>query len=291
MEQTLTEPHTIGRPLSGAQVGNYLLLRELGRGGNAHVYLAEHLYLKHKVALKLLNLSLTQHEDLMRFQFEARLLAQLRHRHIVRALDFGWEGDTPFLAMDYAPGGIIQQAFQRGVPQSLFRVLPVVLQVASALQYAHNHHVIHCDVKPENILLGPCGVVWLADFGIATTATWIPGKRYGKQEIQGTARYIAPEQLRGTPLPASDQYSLAVMVYEWLCGEAPFRGTEVSVCVQHVSCPPQRLRERVASISPAVERVVLKALEKDPQQRFAHVLEFASALRQASVELRISAPL
>jgi serine/threonine protein kinase len=152
MEQTLIRPYTIERSVSGAKVGNYLLLHELGRGGYAHVYLAEHLYLKHQVALKLLNLSLTQHEDLVRFQFEARLLAQLRHRHIVRALDFGWEGDTPFLAMDYALGGIIQQAFQRGVPQSLFRVLPVVLQVASALQYAHNHHVIHCDVKPENIL-------------------------------------------------------------------------------------------------------------------------------------------
>lgn len=130
MEQTLIRPYTIERSLSGAKVGNYLLLRELGRGGYAHVYLTEHIYLKHQVALKLLNLSLTQHEDLVRFQFEARLIAQLRHRHIVRALDFGWEGDTPFLAMDYAPGGIIQQAFQRSIPQSLFRILPVVLQVA-----------------------------------------------------------------------------------------------------------------------------------------------------------------
>jgi len=284
MEQTLVRPYTIERSLSEAKVGNYMLLRELGRGGYAHVYLAEHLYLKHQVALKLLNLSLIQHEDLVRFQFEARLLAQLRHRHIVRALDFGWEGDTPFLAMDYAPGGIIQQAFQRDVPQSLFRVLPVVLQVASALQYAHNHHVIHCDVKPENILLGPCGEIWLADFGIATTATCIPETRYGRQEIRGTSRYIAPEQLRGTPLPASDQYALAVMVYEWLCGAPPFGGSEIAVCVQHVTAPPPRLRARIPSILPAVERVVLKALEKDPHQRFAHVLEFAFALKQASVE-------
>lgn len=286
MEQTLTEPCAIGRPLSRVQVGNYLLLRELGQGGYANVYLAEHPYLKHQVALKLLNLSLTQHEDLVRFQFEARLLAQLRHRHIVRALDFGWEGDTPFLAMDYAPGGIIQQAFQRGVPQSLFRILPVVLQIACALQYAHNHHVIHCDVKPENILLGPRNEVWLADFGIATTTTCTPGTRYGSQEIRGTSKYMAPEQIRGIPLPASDQYALAVMVYEWLCGAPPFGGSGIAVCVQHVSASPPRLRERVPSISPAVERVVLKALEKDPQQRFAHVLEFASALKQASLEKR-----
>src|SRR5713101_1169802 len=286
MEQTLTESYVVGRPTTGEQVGNYLLLRELGRGGYAQVYLAEHLCLKHLVALKLLNLSLNQHEDPVRFQFEARLLAQLQHRHIVRALNFDWEGDRPFLAMDYAPGGPIQQIFQQGVPQSLFRILPVVLQIACALQYAHNHHVIHCDVKPENILLGPRNEVWLADFGIATTTTCIPGTRYGSQEIRGTSKYMAPEQIRGIPLPASDQYALAVMVYEWLCGAPPFGGSGIAVCVQHVSASPPRLRERVPSISPAVERVVLKALEKDPRQRFAHVLEFASALKQASLEKR-----
>jgi serine/threonine protein kinase len=189
MEQTLTEPYAIGRPLSGAQLGNYLLLRELGRGGYAHVYPAEHLYLKHQVALKLLNLSL------------------------------------------------IQQVFQQDVPQPLCRILPVVLQVARALQYAHNHHIIHCDVKPENILLGPDNQVWLADFGIATTIGSIPRMPYGKQEIRGTVSYMAPEQIRGTPLPASDQYALAVMIYEWLCGAPPFSGTEIAVCVQHVSAP------------------------------------------------------
>ena len=116
MEQTLTDPSVIGRPLTGERVGNYLLLRELGRGGYAHVYLAEHLSLKQQVALKLLNRLLTQHEDLVRFRFEARLLAQLRHRHIVRILNFDGEGKTPFLAMDYAPGGTIQQVCQQGVP-------------------------------------------------------------------------------------------------------------------------------------------------------------------------------
>src|SRR5215831_79886 len=99
-------------------------------------------------------------------------------------------------------------------------------------------------------------------------------------------RYMAPEQIRGTPLMTSDQYALAVMVYEWLCGAPPFSGSEIVVCVQHVSAPPPRLRERVPSISRAVEHVVLKALEKDPRQRFAHVLEFASAFKKASLEQR-----
>lgn len=286
MEQTLTESYVVGRPTSGEQVGNYLLLHELGRGGYAQVYLAEHLYLKHLVALKLLNLSLNQHEDLVRFQFEARLLAQLQHRHIVRALNFDWEGDTPFLVMDYAPGGTIQQVFQQGTPQPLLRILPVVLQIARALQYAHNHHIIHCDVKPENILLGPRNEVWLADFGIATTIGSLPRTSYGRQAIRGTVRYMAPEQIQGTPLPASDQYALAVLVYEWLCGGPPFSGTEIAVCFQHLSAPPPRLRERVPSISPTVERIILKAMEKDPRQRFAHVLEFASALKKASLGQR-----
>src|SRR6266566_787303 len=210
MEQTLTESYIIGRPMTGEQVGNYLLLHELGRGGYAQVYLAEHLYLKQLVALKLLKLSLNQHEDLVRFQFEARLLAQLQHRHIVRALNFDWEVDRPFLAMDYAPGGTIQQIFQQGAPQPLFRILPVVLQIARALQYAHNHHVIHCDVKPENILLGPRNEVWLADFGIATTMGSLPRTSYGRQAIRGTVRYMAPEQIQGTPLPTPVRSSTAL---------------------------------------------------------------------------------
>ncbi len=286
MEQTLTVPYVIGRPTTGERVGNYLLLRELGRGGSAQVYLAEHLYLKHLVALKRLKLALAQDEDLVRFQFEARLLAQLEHRHIVRALNFDWEGEAPFLAMNYAPGGTIQRIFQQDVPQPLLRVLPIVLQIAHALQYVHNHSIIHCDVKPENILLGPRNEVWLADFGIAITVGSLSGTSYGRQAIRGTVRYMAPEQIRGVLLPASDQYALAVMVYEWLCGAPPFCGTEIGVCVQHVSAPPPRLRERVPSLSPAVERVILKALEKDPRRRFAHVLEFASALKQASLRQR-----
>ena len=128
--------------------------------------------------------------------------------------------------------------------------------------------------------------VWLADFGIATTIGSLPRTSYGRQAIRGTVRYMTPEQIQGTPLPASDQYALAVLVYEWLCGGPPFSGTDIAVCFQHLSAPPPRLRERVPSISPTVERIILKAMEKDPGQRFAHVLEFASALKKASLGQR-----
>src|SRR5262249_46777536 len=105
-------------------------------------------------------------------------------------------------------------------------------------------------------------------------------------EVRGTARYMAPEQIQGHPLPASDQYALAVMVYQWLCGHPPFEGSALGICVQQVKTPAPRLRDHVPSISAAVERVVLKALAKDPQKRFAHVLEFVSALKQASLSER-----
>ena len=283
MESVRTSVYAPSQPTRRVQVGNYVLLRELGRGGYANVYLAEHLFFKTRVALKLLKDSIAGHEEIRHFQFEAHLLANLRHRYIVRALEFGWKDDNPFLAMEYAPRGTLQMSFSQEVPRPLASLLPAVLQTARALQYLHNHRVIHCDVKPENLLLGQHNEIWLADFGIATTISTAPGRRYNGREVKGTARYMAPEQIQGTPLPASDQYALAVMVYEWLCGQPPFDGSALGICAQHVSTPPPGLREHVPSISSAIERVVLKALEKDPHKRYAHVLEFASAIKQANL--------
>src|SRR6266700_2399005 len=240
-------------PLSGQQLGHYTLIRQLGQGGYASIYLGMHQYLNTHVALKLLNRFLASEEDVKRFQMEARILAYLGHRHIVRVLDFGVERSTPFLAMEYAPGGNLQQYFPQGRALPISAILPVVLQVASALQYVHNQGFIHCDVKPENMLLGPRHEIWLSDFGIALTSS-----------------------------PASDQYALAVMVYQWLCGQHLFQGAGLQVCLQHLSTPPSRLRNSVPSISPTVERVVLKGLAKDPYHRFAHVQEFAYALKRAS---------
>ncbi len=283
MEPALTRISFGEESFCGLEIGNYLLHRQLGLGGYAHVYLAEHLYLQSRVAIKVLNRSFVRHEELQHFLFEARILARLRHRHIVRALDFGWERGTPFLVMEYAPGGTLQQVLPQGIALPISYILPTILQIASALQYVHNHGVIHCDIKPENVLLGPRNEVWLSDFGIATTVTSASGTRYARREVPGTASYLAPERMHGRPLPASDQYALAVMVFQWLCGVCPFEGSALEICIHHLSTPPPRLRDRVPSISHAVERVVLKALAKEPQKRFAHVQEFALALKQASL--------
>ncbi len=269
-------------PLNGQQLGHFTLIRQLGQGGYASIYLGVHHYLHTHVALKLLNLFLASEEDVKRFQMEARILAHLRYRHIVRVLDFGVERSTPFLAMEYAPGGNLQQYFPQGIALPISTILPVVLQIASALQYVHNQGLIHCDVKPENMLLGPRHDIWLSDFGMDLTSSAVGNKQFRTHELKGSANYMAPEQINGGPMAASDQYALAVMVYQWLCSQHLFQGTGLQVCLQHLSTPPPRLRDLVSSIPPVVERVVLKALSKDPYQRFAHVQEFAYALKQAS---------
>src|SRR5947209_7831661 len=150
----------------GEHLGNYHLLRLLGRGGFAEVYLGEHLYLKSQAALKVLHTHLNE-EDTAQFMREAQLLAGLSHPHIVRVLDFAVQDGVPFLVMDYAPGGTLRQRHPAGTPLPLDSILAYVQQVASALQYAHDQRLIHRDVKPENMLLTAREDVVLSDFGLA----------------------------------------------------------------------------------------------------------------------------
>ncbi len=154
-------------------------------------------------------------------------------------------------------------------------------QVAAALQYAHERKFIHRDVKPENMLVGRHEEVLLSDFGLAALAHSTGS--LSAQEAVGTLPYMSPEQIEGHPRAASDQYALAVVVYEWLCGARPFEGSVSEVMVQHLSLPPPPLRERVSTISPKVEQVVLRALAKEPRERFGSVQEFAEALERASL--------
>ena len=265
----------------GQQLGNYRLLRLLGRGGFAEVYLGEHLYLKRRAALKVLHISL-EDEDIEPFLAEAQLLARLDHPHIVRVHDFAVEQGTPFLAMDYALHGTLRQRHPPGSCLSLAATVTYVKQVAAALQYAHDHQVIHRDVKPENMLLGANQEVLLSDFGISL---FTPSpEQLSTQNMAGTLPYMAPEQIRGKPSFASDQYSLGIAVYEWLCGERPFVGSHWQLVSQQVSDAPPPLREKDPSLPQAVEDVVLKALAKDPQERYGSVQQFAQALEQASAE-------
>jgi serine/threonine protein kinase len=262
----------------GKQLGSYRLIRLVGRGGFAEVYQGEHVHLQTSVAIKVLQMRLTR-QDQESFLSEAQIVASLRHPNIIRVLEFGVEESIPYLVMDYAPGGTLRQRYQSGVILTPLRILPYFKQLASALQYAHDQRVVHRDIKPENMLLGTDGELLLADFGIALGVQ--SSRSHRIEDIAGTVTYMAPELLRGRVIPASDQYALAVVIYEWLSGAPPFRGTFIEVASQHLFRAPPPLRQ--PSVSNEVEQVVLTALNKDPKRRFAHILEFATAFEQAAL--------
>jgi serine/threonine protein kinase len=249
--------------LVGQQLGNYQLIRLLGSGGFGDVYLGENVHIKTYVAIKVLhgNFSLQDKED---FKKEARTIEALVHTHIVRLLDFGEHGNKLYMVMDYAADGTLRDRHPGGSKVPLATVVSYVKQIADALQYTHDNKVVHRDIKPENIFVGHNNNILVGDFGIAVIAH---STRTLQPQIPiGTPGYAAPEQAQGLARPASDQYSLGIMVCEWLSGTPP----------------PFPLGIKIPAVSPAVEQVILKAFAKDQKQRFASVQEFANALEQVS---------
>ena len=262
----------------GQHLGNYQIIQLLGQGGCARVYLGKHRYLKSYAALKVLNTRIMP-DDERKFLAEAQTLANLRHPNIVHLLDFSIEKEIPVLIMDYAPNGSLRQCHAHGTQMPLTTVVDFVVQIASALQYAHNHNIIHRDVKPENILLDADQRLLLSDFGLSLLTP--PSQQLSTQDSAGTPLYIAPEQLQSKPCYASDQYALAVMVYGWLCGDLPFRGNQWEVGQHHIHTDPPPLRPMRPELPLMVETAVLKALAKKPQDRFGSTQAFAEALVQA----------
>jgi serine/threonine protein kinase len=263
----------------GQQLGNYQLLQFLGQGGFAEVYLAGHRYLHTRAAVKVLHAVLVQ-DEVESFLREAQMVARLRHYNIVRVLDFGVQDTIPYLVMDYAVHGTLRQRHVKGIQVPLPVVVGYTKQIAGALQYAHDQRLIHRDVKPENMLVGESQEILLSDFGIALAVQSTSSQR--PQNIAGSIAYMAPEQIQAHPRPASDQYALAITVYEWLTGNRPFEGTYTEVAIKHTMVPPPPLRQFLPQVSPRIEHVLMKALAKDPYQRFPTVWAFAQALEQAS---------
>src|SRR5215472_9264490 len=194
------------------QFGNYRLISLLRQGNSADVYLGEHVYLKTLAAIKVLQIRLSS-DNLDDFLNEARTIARLEHPHVVRVLDFGVQDTIPFLVMLYAPNGTLRQRHPKGSIISPDTITPYVKQVAEALQYAHDKNIIHRDIKPENLLLGRKNEVLLGDFGLALVAQ--SSSYQSTQMFAGTITYMAPEHIQGRPCPASDQYALGIVVYEW----------------------------------------------------------------------------
>lgn len=265
----------------GQQLGEYRLGRLLGRSRFAEVYYGEHQELNIPVAVKVLNWRYVR-EGAGKFLDQACTLAQLEHPHIVRVLDMGIEDLTPFMVMNYAPYGTLREYYPRHTRLPLSTIVSYIKQVADALQYVHDQMLIHRDIKPHNMLLGPEKQVWLSDFGVAMLSHSFDGIHSDIADFEGTVVYAAPEQLQGQPQRSSDQYALAVVAYEWLTGEWPFKGSFNDIAHQHLFDLPPRLRRKGLDIPSGVERVILKALEKDPERRFENVKTFADELEWAS---------
>src|SRR6266487_389608 len=223
----------------GERLGNYRLMRLLGSGGFAEVYLGQQIYLNTLAAVKVLHTHLTP-DAMGNFLTEARHLSHLDHPHILRVLDFGLAQEMPYLVMEYAPGGTLRERHPRGSRVPLQAIISYVTDVAPALQYAHDQGLVHGDLKPENLLLGKNERVLLSDFGIAlllptTNSLHVP-------ETYGTLIYLPAEQIRGAPGLQSDQYALAVMMYEWLSGQPPFQGSATELLSQWYSRPYQKIQ-------------------------------------------------
>jgi serine/threonine-protein kinase len=275
--------------LSGRQLSGYRLLRRLGKGAMAEVYLADQLSLGRQVAIKVLRSNLaTDGTYVERFQHEARAAAQLIHANIVQIYEVGYADGSHFIAQEYVQGLNLAELLTRRGPPETARVVAIVRQVAAALHKAAEHGIVHRDIKPENIMLSADGEVKVADFGLA--------RLYRAEEAQnltqigitmGTPLYMSPEQVEGKPLDTrSDIYSLGVTAYEMLAGEPPFRGeTALSIAVQHLNSQPQRLENLRADVPAQVCRIVHTMLAKDPVERFATPRQLLHELRSVSIEL------
>lgn len=263
--------------LIGQEIGNYKLLELLGQGSSAHVYLGEHKYQGFFGALKIqkqeTNSFPTTHQWKKGEGNEVSMLSRITHPHIVCMQEHGTQDDFQFLVMDWAKQGTLLDLFTQSVPIST--VATCVKQIASALQHLHTMHIVHRDIKPTNILVEQDHSVLVTDFELAIDYR-------SCRSTAGTPIYAAPEQKQGCPCPASDQYALGMLVYQWLCGELPFNGSSAETVAQHSNTsPPLSLRDKVPTLSSAVEQVVHTALAKDPDSRFTTIQTFAEAFAQA----------
>ncbi len=258
--------------------GNYVLVRLIARGGFARVYLARHVYLRSYVVIKVMR-TYPKRLDQRLFLREAQIMASLSHSRIARILDFGIQGTTPYIVMNYFPRGSLRKRHLQGERLPLNIILRYARDLADALEYIHHKGFVHQDIKPENMLVGPNNKIVLCDFGITVTVS--EAHSQGLQDIVGTVSYMAPERLEGRVYAASDQYALGIVFYEWLTGERPFRGSPEEIAWQQCYAAPPLLRRKYPEILPDVERAVLRALEKDPKDRFASVRDFVTALEQA----------
>jgi serine/threonine-protein kinase len=288
MSDTLRTTDTIELDLSGQQLGDYRILRRLGRGGMADVYLAEQSSLRRQVALKVLKRELANDETYVRrFHLEAQAAAALVHANIVQIYEVGCVEGHHYIAQEYVQGQNLRELMTRhGLPE-LKLALSILRQVTSALARAAEQGVVHRDIKPENIMLTRGGEVKVADFGLARISG--NGDALNLTQVgitMGTPLYMSPEQVEGRPLDTrSDLYSLGVTSYHMLAGEPPFRGdTALAVAIQHVRSDAGRLEALRPDLPTGLCHIIHKMMAKQPEQRYQHPRDVLRELRSLQTQ-------
>ena len=263
--------------------GRYRVVRKLGTGGMANVYLAEDQELGRSVAIKMLDERHSQDEQFVeRFRREAKNAAGLSHPNIVSIYDRGQAEGTYYIAMEYLEGRTLKELLIARGPTPLAVAIDYARQILSALGFAHRHGIVHRDIKPHNVVVAPDGRLKVTDFGIARSGT---SQMTETGSIIGTAQYLSPEQAKGAPVtPASDIYSVGIVLYEMLTGLVPFTGdTPLEIAMKHLSTTPLPPSEARPDVPHELDSIVLRALAKNPEDRYQSADEMDADLARASL--------
>lgn len=259
----------------------YEIIEKIGVGGMAIVYKAKDLLLNRVVTIKVLREQFASDDDFVRrFRREAQSAASLSHPNIVSIYDVGKDGETEFIVMEYVEGQNLKELIRNYAPLSSEHSINLALQIAAAIRHAHEHHIIHRDIKPHNILVTADGRAKVTDFGIARAVSAATVTHTG--DIIGSVHYLSPEQAKGVQTnEQSDLYSLGIILYELLTGKVPYDGeTPIAIALKHLQEnpePPSKLNPR---ISEGLENIILKAIAKAPEKRYQNAVEFIEDLTQ-----------
>jgi serine/threonine protein kinase len=248
----------------------YQLLEPLGTGGMSNVYRARDLMLERNVAIKILHENYSKDQAFQdRFRQEARAAANLSHPNIVTVHDFGFDYGQLYIVMEYVPGKDLKSILRQRGRYTVEEAIPLIVQACAGIGYAHRAGLVHCDVKPHNMIVMPDSRLKVTDFGIARAlSTILPDER--ADVVWGSPQYFSPEQAVGEPpSPASDVYSLGIVLYEILTGALPFNApTSEDLARMHLEDQPIPVSEYIPDVPPALEQIVMKVLSKEPAARF-----------------------